>query len=215
MKIYKFSKFKSNNKIASGISTKDFGSMKNEDNSINGKNLEIFLKSLGSGENVVRMRQIHSGNVEVVTNNVKSPIENTDGLITDKKNVSLCVLTADCLPIVFYDIQKQVIGIAHGGRKGLQSGIIENIVEKFKNDFKSDSADIIAGVGPGIEKKCYEVDGELIDIRKWANDLLLKEGIKRENIENLEICTKCDSEEFYSYRGGDSYNRFATVISLV
>ncbi len=206
------SKFKN---VVHGISTKKFGTMKNEDGSVNIKNLSAFLNSLGLENVPVLMKQVHGGNIEGVKDALKSPIENTDGLVTDQKSISLVVFTADCLPILFYDSKNKVIGIAHAGRKGLQVRIIKNIIEKFKGMYKSDPLDIIVGVGPGIEKTCYEVDGEFMDLRKIANDQLLTEGILEQNIENIDLCTKCNSDLFYSYRGRDKTERFAGIISLI
>lgn len=213
MGIYKFENFKSNN-ILHGISTRKFGTMKNEDGSVNRRNLKNFLKSLNTPEDVVCMGQVHGSRVEVIDNIKQLLIDGTDGLITDQKNLSLCILTADCLPILFYDKKRIVIGVAHGGYKGLKAGIINNMLTKLQNEFNSNPDDIIVGVGPGIEKKCYEVGGEMIDIRQIANEQLLSLGIKEENIKNIDHCTRCDSEKFYSYRGGDKTDRFATVISL-
>ena len=42
------------------------------------------------------------------------------------------VVTADCVPIILYDIKNQIIGCIHAGWKGASSGIIENTVKKFK-----------------------------------------------------------------------------------
>jgi len=214
MDTFKFKNLSKHKNIVHGISTRKFGSMKNEDGSINKKNLKNFLESLGLAKNSVSMGQIHSGNVEIVSTNTKTIFKNTDGLITNRKDIFLCVLTADCLPVLFYNPKNKIIGIAHCGRKGLQNKIIENIIDKFKSVFGSDPKNIIVGIGPGIEKKCYEVDGKLIDIIKIATESLLRTGIRQKNIEIIDICTKCNMREFYSYRGGNKYKRFASVICL-
>jgi hypothetical protein len=39
--------------------------------------------------------------------------------------------------------------------------------------------------------------------------------VKKEHIENMEICTKCNTGEFYSFRGEKTTGRFACVISMV
>ncbi len=215
MNIFQFKKFKSNRNIKHAISTKDFGSMKNEDGSVNRNNLNKFLKASNLPHNPVCMGQVHGGDVAVVENSNQFIVNNTDGLITNKKDVPLCVLTADCLPIILFDPKKQIAGIVHAGLKGLQNGIIKNMIKKFKDSFKSDPSDIIVGIGPGIEKKCYEVDGSLVDIKKIAIDSLQNLGIKPANIESIDTCTKCNDKDFYSYRNGDIYPRFATVVSLV
>lgn len=211
---YEFKHLSKFENIRHGISTREAGSMKNEDNSPNRTNLDTFLRSLDLPNNAVCMEQVHEGNVGIVGDSEIPLIQNTDGLITNERRFAICVLTADCLPLLFYDSKKHVIGVAHGGRKGLTKGIIKNMLRKFKTDFKSNPKDILVGIGPGIEKKCYEVEGEFLDIRKIANDQLLNEGILAENIENVNHCTRCRIDEFYSYRGGDGYKRFASVISL-
>jgi copper oxidase (laccase) domain-containing protein len=136
-------------------------------------------------------------------------------LITDKKNVPLAVVTADCLPVLLFDPVKKVVGVLHAGRKGLLEGVISNTVQMFEKEFGSEPKDILVGIGPGIEKKCYEVEGEMVDIRHQAHFFLRAEGILKEHIEDLDFCTKCNMDRFYSYRGGDDTQRFASVISLV
>lgn len=212
---YRFKKFKDQLRVAYGISTRQFGSMKNEDNSINRKNLIKFLKKINLSIDAVCMGQVHGGEVVSVKDSNKNLIKNMDGMITNVQNLPLVVVTADCLPIIFFDPNKNVIGIAHGGRKGLQSGIIHNTVLKLKSEFGCETQDLFVGIGPGIEKKCYEVDGELIDIRKSAMEFLIEEGILEANIESIDTCTRCNRDDFYSYRGDDNTDRFATVISLI
>lgn len=201
--------------VVHGISTRSFGSMKNTDNSLNKENLDKFIKELGISEKSVCMHQVHGSKVEVVKDGYMMDLKDADGLITNKINVPLCVLVADCLPLLFYDKQKKIIGVGHGGRRGLEKGIIKNVIGKMKSAFGSDPWDIIVGIGPGIEKNCYEVEGKLMDIKKIAKDELLREGISENNIEDMQICTKCNPDKFYSYRGGDVTDRFVTVISLM
>ncbi len=215
MKTYAFKTFSSNKNIKHGISTRHFGSMKNIDGSINRDNLKSFLIGQNINSDAVCMGQVHSGNIEIVTSADNMLIDNTDGLITNKKDIPLCVVTADCLPILFYDINKKVIGVAHGGRKGLALGVIKNIISKFVNQFDCNPRDIIVGIGPGIEEKCYEVDGKHMNIRKKAQDQLLAGGIKPEHIENINICTKCSKDDFFSFRRGDKNDRFVSAITLV
>lgn len=215
MKIYTFKSFKTQEHVNHGISTKYFGSMKNEENSINRNNLNKFLTVLNLPLNAICMGQVHGGNVETIKNDKQLLIKNTDGLITDKKNIPLCIVVADCLPVLFFDKKRQIIGVAHAGRKGLMAGIIANTLNKFVEEFKSDTKDIIVGIGPGIEKHCYKVNGEYVDIRQIAINQLLRSGIDKSNIESLDVCTKCNKEELYSYRNGDIFNRFVAVISLI
>jgi len=214
MKTLQFKLLISEKDIDHAISSRDFGSMKNKDGTIDYTNLNKFLKTVDIPINPVSMEQVHGERIGVVNDNKLALIENVDGLITNKKNIALCVFTADCLPILFFDKNKKIIAIVHAGRKGLLKGVIENMLKKLKEQFLSNLLDIIVGIGPGIEKKCYQVDGQFIDIRKIAIELLLNNGIKKENIENLDICTKCNKDLFYSYRGENNNNRFVSVISM-
>lgn len=208
-----------------------------DDNQIDRAALLNFEKTLGIMDPVVIMKQIHGGNVALVENLKTNRIPDTDGMVTDKRYIPLAVLTADCLPILLYNPQKQAIGVAHAGYKGLLNHIIENTVDVFVTAFQSDPQDIIVGIGPCIETMCYEVGSEVIekfektfseftnmytekdkktylDLENIALQCLQKSGILKKHIEVMDICTKCD-EHFYSYREGDGDRRFASIISLV
>jgi len=239
---YQFQSFLQYKGIAHGISSKVFGSVKKNATNVDREKLALFAKSIGITGDIVCMRQIHSANVRVITDNLELRWPETDSLITNKKSLPLAVLTADCLPVLFYDPKKEIIAAAHAGYKGLLHHVLENTIERFINDFKSNPKDIIVGIGPSIERDCYEVGRERIeefektfpefknmfteksfgklgikkfylDLRNIARQCLIKEGILKKNIEVMEICTKCDTN-FYSYRRGDTVERFVSVISI-
>lgn len=223
--------------IKHAVSTKAFGSMKKYDGDINFANLLKFAKSQKFSSMPIAMDQVHGTTVGLVENDRELVLPQTDGLVTRKKGLPLAIVTADCLPILFYDSKVSAIGVAHAGRKGLLGGIIPEIIAVFQSAFGSEAKDIIVGVGPLIERNCYEVDEHIIkemqkafpdfeeiftkkndryflDLRAIALQSLQKEGILERHIEISDVCTKCD-ERFYSYRRGDKMGRFASVISLV
>ncbi len=235
---YQFKIFAKYPNVRQGISTNAFGSIKkNDDLQIDRAALSTFALSVGSNDDIVVMQQIHSGKVSLINHTQQRRISETDGLITNKKNIPLAVLTADCLPIMLYDPEKGVVGIAHAGYRGLLRHIIENTVQKFISEFGSNPKDIIIGIGPSVETMCYEVGKEIInhfttefpklknmyitkegkfylDLREIALQCLVSRGILEENIEIMDICSRCD-KQFYSYRGGDGDKRFASLISLI
>jgi YfiH family protein len=235
---YQFHSLLSYRGIVHGISSESFMSMKRlDDNEVDKKALFNFEKTLDILDPIVTMKQIHGGVVAKIDNLKTTRIADTDGMITDRYYVPLAVLTADCLPLLFYDPKKEVIAVAHAGYKGLLNDIIKNIIRRFVSDFNSNPEDIIVGIGPGIERDCYEVGKERIgefqkafpqfknifvehegkfylDLRRIAQQCLVKEDILEEHIEIMNICTKCDPN-FYSYRRGDKEKRFASVISLI
>jgi len=238
MKQYQFKSFFNCSGITHGISTASFGSMKQLDMlKVDRNALSKFTLSAGVSDQIVYMKQIHSGNVSVVKSADLVKISDTDGLLTGKRHIPLGVLTADCLPILLYDPKRKAIGIAHAGYKGLLHHIIENMISRFIIDFESDPKDILIGIGPSIEISCYEVDKSLIeefqktfptskkmfikknsryylDLRMIARQCLLKQRILEEHIEIMDVCTKCD-QNFYSYRRGDGERRFVSIISLI
>lgn len=222
------------------FSTKADGSMKSKDGTNDLENIKKFLKAKSLSSEIVTMQQIHSGVSVIVRDNSKEVIKDVDGLITAEKNLSLCVITADCLPILFVDRVKGVIGAAHAGSKGLRQNILHNVVEKIRNVYASDPKNLQVTIGPGIEKRCYEVGPEviqsftsefpwfdkafyemlennhyLLDLRKIAMHCLLKEGILKENITVADECTKCSIDTRYSYRRGNKTERFVSVICRV
>ena len=122
------------------------------------KNLNFVSKKMKIDLNrLFLMHQTHSNKVILITKKNKNLKKfNSDALITKLRGVALGVVTADCVPIILYDIKNQIIGCIHAGWKGASSGIIENTIKKFKK--LNSNNKIFASVGPCIGKKSYEID---------------------------------------------------------
>ena len=86
-------------------------------------------------------------------------------MITKMKGVALGVLTADCVPVILYDIKNQIIGCVHAGWKGAYFDIIKNTINKIKKINSNNR--IYACIGPCIGQKSYEVD--LVFFKKFIN----------------------------------------------
>lgn len=182
-------------------------------------------------QDMVRTYQTHTANIRYATDEDKGKYfdENpgyidVDGLITDKKNICLTTCHGDCTPIYFYDPCKSVIGMAHAGWKGTVQNIAGLMVKKFKDDFNSNPSDIIGVIGPSLCQSCFEVDQDVaemflkqdenfknymitkgikfhFDLWEINKYLMIKEGMKSENIEMSYVCTKCNNDMFFSHRG--------------
>lgn len=214
--------------------------MKRNDGTNDIENIKRFLHSKKLSPKLFTMQQVHCGDVAIVKAGSETILPEVDGLVTTIQQSSLCVITADCLPVLLFDARKKIIGAAHAGSKGLAKNILHNIIDTFKREFDSIPGDIHVTIGPSIEQQCYEVGGEVIErfssqlqwfdssfysearrskyllnLRKIALHSLLKEGILKEHIEISEQCTKCSTETLYSYRRGDKFDRFVSVISLI
>ena len=99
------------------------------------KNLNFVAKKMNVKKNkLILMHQTHSNKVvEIKKNNYKKKIV-ADAMITKMKGIALGVVTADCVPIIFYDIKNKIIGCIHAGWKGAFSDIIKNTINKIKKN---------------------------------------------------------------------------------
>ncbi|MEN4052870.1 MULTISPECIES: peptidoglycan editing factor PgeF [Sulfurimonas] len=198
------------------------------------KNHEILAKKCNYKiETLVHMKQIHSNLVKIVEENDNFTNPPTcDALITNKKNIPLMVMIADCSPILFYDPKQEVIAVAHAGRAGAFNNIIHNVIKIFKNHFNSKADDIICIIGPAICQNCYEVGSEIyeeaknldltyafekksdkfyLNIRKILHQQLKETNILDKNIEISQICSQCN-KNYYSYRQNTHCGRFCGLL---
>ena len=216
-----------------GKGSKDNKKNVNRNLSLVSKKMKIHKKKL------YLMYQTHSNKVIMINKkNQNSTRFNSDALITKLRGVALGIVTADCVPIILYDIKNQIIGCIHAGWKGASSGIIENTVKKFKKI--SSKNKIFASVGPCIGLKSYEVDlnfykkfilkskknsvyfskknkkKKLFNLRKYVNDKLIKLNVK---VDHVNHDTFKEKTRFFSYRRSQKlqekdYGRCISLISL-
>ncbi len=199
------------------------------------RNREILAKKFDFYiDNLIYMDQTHSDNIQIINDTFTNKQENCDGIITNKPNIPLMVMVADCIPVLLFDREKKVIGAVHAGRNGTFKSISKKAVELMTKEFGSNPEDIIVSLGPSIHSCCYEVGENLADIAKKSFgkkyvlkrdgsfyldlqilnfDQLKSVGVKEENIEISKICTSCD-KNYFSYRRDGVTGRFAGVIKL-
>lgn len=230
-----------------GLSTDIFSglnlsySVKDEENIVSqNRNLLAKITSV-SNDRLIFPVQTHSVNIKIITeNNFNQPIYDTDALITNQKNIALCVLSADCVPILLFDKKEKVVASVHAGWKGTVNGILHEVLSKMQHEFNTQPENIIAGIGPSICTEHYEVGSDVIEqfkikfersdliisnyhgekahINLWeANKIWLKDfGIPESNIEVAGICTYKNPELFYSARySKNNTGRFGAVIKLI
>jgi hypothetical protein len=186
--------------------------------------------------NLVHMKQIHSANVHIVTENDSFTSPPTcDALLTNKKNVPLMVMVADCAPLLFYDAVHKAIAVVHAGRAGAFSNIIANTLHAMKQEYKSNPKDIYVAMGANIKACCYEVGAEIyeeaqtknlahaiqirdekyyLDISKILLEQLMACGIEKAHLEISRECTCCDTNKYFSYRAEGKTGRFAGILML-
>jgi YfiH family protein len=110
---------------------------------------------------LLTLYQIHS--TEVLTVGAErwtSPgAPKADGLVTDRPDVVLGVMAADCAPVLLADPQARVIGACHAGWRGALAGVVEATIAAMET-LGARREDVRAVVGPCIGRDSYEVGPE-------------------------------------------------------
>ena len=121
---------------------------------------EVGLRGDGIGigaDHIMIPRQTHSTNVRWV--NTFGEVPDTDAVITSETGLCIAVKTADCIPVLVYDVRKQQIAAIHAGWRGT----VGRIVEKTLRLMDSSSEDLRAIIGPGISLDSFEVGDEVYE----------------------------------------------------
>ena len=209
---------------------------------IDAKNLDDVnnaFKDVFTLKNLSKNKQIHSNIVNKVDKDNIGQIIDGDAIITNEKYVPLLILTADCVPVVLVDKVNKAVGLVHAGWRGTYGKICSETLQSMKENYNTNTEDVVAIIGPSIGKCCYEVSYDLVEkfsallpnadekiyeIRdeKYYHDLweintqILKEfGVLKSNIINMNICTSCNCDRFFSYRKHDkTTKRIGTFIEI-
>lgn len=89
-----------------------------------------------------------------------------DGLITNKKNIVTVSTVADCVPVIILDKKNKVFSNIHSGWKGTLKNIVGKTIEKMIKVYGTDPKDILAFIGPHIQKNDFEVRDDVVDLFK-------------------------------------------------
>ena len=182
-------------------------------------------------EQFVWMEQLHTNTVTVVDGPQSEPVEATDAVVTTQPGLALCVLVADCVPVLLSDHNAGVIAAAHAGRLGARNGIVKKTVEKMV-ELGANPANIQVLLGPAAAGASYEVPLEMarnvesrlpgsmtktskgttgLDIRAGLVRQLLSLGVTHVDADPRDTVTDTD---FFSYRREGTTGRQAGVIWL-
>jgi YfiH family protein len=131
-------------------------------------NRNLSLKVMGCvPESVFDVWQVHSADVVCATapRPDSEPVKQADIILTDKPELTL-YMRFSCVPILFHDPRKGVIGVAHAGWMGTLRDVATATIDAMVNQYGSKPADIIAGIGPSIGPDHYEVGEDVIRSEK-------------------------------------------------
>ena len=186
-----------------------------------------FLEVLGlEGAALTTIGSVHGKDVARVDAGGGS-VDDVDALVTDRPGIAIFATFADCYPIVLWDPEKRVAGLAHAGWRGTAAGVAQAVVRYMEDEYGC--RHVRAGIGPGVCGRCYEVGEDVagkFDARfvspgkdgKWLLDLaaanaaqLEEAGVKA--VYDVAMCTK-ESYLFPSHRRHPDGKRFGGIVAL-
>ncbi|NJP44846.1 peptidoglycan editing factor PgeF [Actinacidiphila epipremni] len=196
-------------------------------------NRERAARELGRDPGrVVWMNQVHGREVAVVDRPWgDAPVPAVDALVTTRADLTLGVLTADCVPVLLADPVAGVAAAAHAGRPGMAAGIGTAVVETMIT-LGADPDRTTAVLGPSVCGKCYEVPAALreevasveraayaetswgtpaLDVAAGVRAQLLRAGVRA--VEGPTVCTR-ESADHFSYRRDRTTGRLAGYVWL-
>ncbi|MEO0982417.1 MAG: peptidoglycan editing factor PgeF [Pseudomonadota bacterium] len=192
-------------------------------------------------DHLLSLYQIHSADALVVDAPFPAGERpQSDAMATATPGLALCVLAADCAPVLFCDEAAGVVGAAHAGWKGALGGVCEAAVEAMER-LGADRGRIAAAVGPCIAQASYEVGPEFearfLEAEAWSARFfvegrgdrrhfnlpayvqakLVRVGVGRTEILPEDTCAL--EERYFSnrrrnQRGEADYGRNASVVML-
>jgi hypothetical protein len=193
------------------------------------------------GAELATVHQVHSPAVVVAykswPHDERPP---ADAMVTDRPNLLLGILTADCAPVLLADAEAGVIGAAHAGWRGALAGVTDSVIGAMEQ-LGARRERIAAAVGPCIGRESYQVDetfrGRFVgldpanerfftggpgnrphfDLEGYVAARLTAAGIG--GVEALGLDTYADADRFFSYRrathrGEADYGRQISMIAL-
>lgn len=194
------------------------------------KNRALLIEKFNLPQAPLFLTQTHSTKVVRLPYIGNSP--EADAVYTNQPNQVCLVITADCLPVLFFSQDGQEIAAAHAGWRGLCDGVLEATVAEFE----CDPSLISVWLGPAIGPSAFQVGFEVVEqfcafdakakeafiddgstSGKFLGNLyqIAKQRLNRLGIFNIyggEYCTFSDKEHFFSYRRDKLTGRMATLI---
>ena len=196
-------------------------------------NRERAAGALGRpADRVVWMNQVHGREVVCVDEPWgERPAPAADAVVTTRPDLTLAVLTADCVPVLLADPVAGVAAAAHAGRPGMVAGVVPAAVEAMiALGAQPDRIGVL--LGPSVCGKCYEVPAALrsevaaavpeayaetrrgtpaVDVSAGVRAQLARCGVRV--IDAPAVCT-LESPDHFSYRRDRVTGRLAGYVWL-
>jgi hypothetical protein len=217
-----------------GISTDHFSTLNVGDGTADNHeavkvNRELVRKAMGLPK-IVYPHQTHGVKVARVTSKNIDQVAQADALYTTEKNVGLGVAHADCQAAIFYDPVHEAVAVAHCGWRGSVQNIYARLIETLQRELGTQPHNLIVCISPSLgpdhaEFKNYkhELPKEFLEFQtkptyfdfwKISQMQLAKCGVLEKNMEFSELCTMCNTKDYFSHRAEKNTGRNATVVAL-
>jgi YfiH family protein len=177
--------------------------------------------------------QIHESRAAVITSAGQAQEEDipeVDILVTTVFGLGLLIKQADCQAVMLYDPVNRVVANVHCGWRGQVHNILGETVSLLEHRFGSRPRDLYAAIGPSLGPCCaefrnfrqelpdtlwaYQVRPTYFDLWRLSQDQLLAAGLQPERLDVAELCTRCKTGDFFSYRRDQVTGRQGAVIAL-
>jgi polyphenol oxidase len=180
---------------------------------------------------LVWMNQVHGTGVAVVDGPQGRSVPDTDAVVTSTPGLVLCVLAADCVPVLLADPVAGVVAAVHAGREGVRRGVVPAALSAMAG-LGARARHVSALLGPAICGDCYEVPTEMqaevarvapaaaVRTRKGTPGLDLRaavtDGLRRAGIPEVVQDPRCTAEDPYlfSHRRDGVTGRQAGIVWL-
>ena len=178
-------------------------------------------RELAVGEDrLVWMYQVHGTGVAIVDGPQDGPLAETDAVVTATPGLVLCVLVADCVPVLLADPVAGVVAAVHAGREGVRRGVVPATLSAMAS-LGARARNVSALLGPAVCGACYEVPAPMqaelarvvpaaavrtrtgtpgLDLRAGIAELLTRAGIP--DVVHDPRCTVEDPNLFSHRRDG-------------
>ena len=160
----------------------------------------------------------------------QATVDGVDALVTDRPGIALFATYADCYPIVLWDPTHHAAGLVHAGWRGTEAGVAAAAVAVMSDAYGSKPEDLIAGIGPGICGRCYEVGEDVAkkfnarfstpnpSSQKFFLDLAAanKAQLEDAGLHHVHVLGLCTKETAYlpSHRRDADGTRFGAIVAI-
>lgn len=131
------------------------------------ENRRRAVEAVAPGRTLVTVHQVHSPDCVIAEAFADDARPQADAIVTDNPDYLIGILTADCVPVLFADPERNIVGAAHAGWKGAIGGVTDRTIAAMEK-LGAHRDGIVAAVGPCIARASYEVDDGFV--RRFGED---------------------------------------------